>query len=78
MKKQYQVTLKCTTGQYRPVSTIVAMEQENSENLLLDEKQKKAIIKKGIERICIQRYWTQKDLSKYHYTRVMTREYTKG
>ena len=78
MKRQYQVTLKCVTGQYRPVSVIVTMEQDNNDNLLLNKEQKSIIIKKGIEKICIQRYWGKKDLIKYNYTKVMTREYIKG
>lgn len=75
MKKQYQVTLKCATGEYRPVSAIVAFEQTDESNLLLDKEQKQLIIKQGIEKICIKRYWTKKELQRYHYTKVMTREY---
>ena len=74
MKKQYQITLICATGQYRPVSTIVTIEQDNEDNLLLTE-QKKDIINKGIVRICQQRYWTKRDMMKYGYTKVKTREY---
>ena len=77
MKKQYQVTLICATGQYRPVSTIVTRDQENDENMLLDPKKKQAIITQGVVRICQQRYWTDRDRKKYGYTKVKTRVYEK-
>lgn len=77
MKKQYQVTLICATGQYRPVSTIVTIEQENDENLLLDPNKKQEIIQKGVIRICQQRYWTDRDRKKYAYTKVKARVYKK-
>lgn len=77
MIKQYQVTLYCATGQYKPVSAIVKRTQKENSNLLLDEKQKKEIIKQGVIKICQKRYWTKQDILKYHYTKVKTREYTK-
>lgn len=75
MKKQYQVTLICATGQYRPVSTIVTIEQENDVNLLLDTDKKHKIINQGIVHICQQRLWNSRDIKKYGYTRVKSREY---
>ena len=72
---KYQVTMYCTTGQYRPVSTIVTIEQENDDNLLLNPKKKKEIIDKGIIRICQKRYWTSRDVIKYGYTKVKARVY---
>lgn len=75
MQKKYQVTLICATGQYRPVSTIVNIEQATEENKLLDPEQKKTIINKGIVRICQQRLWNSRDMKKYGYTRVKAREY---
>ena len=77
MQKQYQVTMVCATGQYRPVSTIVTIEQSNDDNLLLDPDKKKEIIQKGVVRICQQRYWTKRDVAKYGYTRVRARVYEK-
>lgn len=77
MKKQYQVTMYCATGQYRPVSTIVTIEQENDENLLLDPEQKARMIANGIRRICQQRLWTKRDVAKYEYTKVRARVYEK-
>lgn len=75
MQKQYQVTLKCATGQYRPVSTIVTIEQTTGDNKLLDPIEKKSIINKGIIRICQQRYWNSRDVKKWGYTKVIAREY---
>lgn len=75
MQKQYQVTLKSATGQYRPVSTIVTIEQTTDDNKLLDPVEKKNIINKGIIRICQQRYWNSRDVKKWGYAKVIAREY---
>lgn len=64
--KQYQVTLYCATGQYKPVSCIVTV-AENTE--------KKDIITKGIIKICQKRLWQNTDLKKYHYTQCKIREW---
>lgn len=77
MQKQYQVTMVCATGRYRPVSTIVTIEQENEDNLLLNPKKKKEIIDKGIIRICQKRYWTSREVVQYGYTKVKARVYEK-
>jgi hypothetical protein len=78
MLKSYQVTMYCTTNQYKPISTIVKIEQEKEEdNLLLDKEKKKEIINKGIIKICQQRYWTMREVKQYHYTKVKAREYKK-
>ena len=74
---KYQVTMYCVTGQYRPVSTIVTIEQENDDNLLLNPKKKKEIIDKGIIRICQKRYWTSREVIQYVYIKVKAREYEK-
>ena len=68
MMKQYQVTLICKNGKYRPVSTIVTME-ENSD--------KREVIKTGQKKIMAQRYWTVADLIKCGYTQCKVREYDK-
>ena len=68
MMKQYQVTLICENGKYRPVSTIVTME-ENSD--------KREVIKTGQKKIMAQRYWTAADLIKCGYTKCKVREYDK-
>ena len=76
MIKEYQVTLFCITGKYKPVSTIV-----RRDNNLITEKGKDNFIKEikvtGIQNICAKRYWTSKDLKKYNYTQVKVREYNK-
>ena len=77
MQKQYQVTMVCATGRYKPVSTIVTIEQNNDDNLLLNPKKKKEIIDKGIIRICQKRYWTSREVIQYGYTKVKARVYEK-
>lgn len=68
MKKQYQVTLICESGKYKPVSTIVTMEETTD---------KKAIMREGQRKIMIKRYWSMTDLTKYGYTKGKIREYDK-
>jgi hypothetical protein len=65
--KEYQVTLICETGEYRPVSAIVKS----------DAQDVATIRRQGIVKICQKRYWTNADLKRYHYTRVKMREYDK-
>lgn len=76
MIKEYQVTLICETGQYRPVSAIVKADTNK-----LAEMGKTAYIndirKRGITKICEKRYWSGANLKQYHYTRVKMREYDK-
>lgn len=78
MKKKYQVTMYCVTGQYKPISTIVTIEQTHDDNLLLDVNRKKEIINKGVVAICHKKYWTARDVKKYSYTKVRAREYVQG
>lgn len=68
MKKQYQVTLLAQNGKYKPVSTIVTMEETAD---------KKAILAEGTKKICLKRYWSKADLIRYTYTRGKVREYDK-
>lgn len=75
MTKQYQVTLYCNTKAYKPISTIVRHEQNTDDDLTLDTIARKEIQTKGVKKICMQKYWTKKDLQKYGYTRVKAREY---
>lgn len=78
MLKSYQVTMYCTTNQYKPISTIVKIEQEKEEdNLLLNKEKKQEIINKGIVKICQKKYWTKREIQKYNYTKVKVREYKK-
>lgn len=76
MIKEYQVTLMCETGEYRPVSTIV---KANTDDLLKMGKTSyiNDIRKRGIVKICQKRYWGSADLKRYHYTKVKMREYDK-
>ena len=70
---KYQVTLFCTTNQYKPISTIVTIKQEEAINLLDNKETKKEIIHKGIVKICQKRYWNNKDLVRYNYLKAKAR-----
>lgn len=76
MMKEYQVTLVCATGSYKPVSAIVKVEADNREKLG-DADFIADIRTRGIIKICQKRYWTKADLTKYAYTRVKIREFDK-
>lgn len=70
--KEYQVTLYCADGRYRPVSCLISSEmvQEVKE----DKAKLISVVKQeGIKKICQKRYWTAKDLKKYNYTKVKIR-----
>lgn len=73
MMKEYQVTLKCTNGKYKPVSCIIKSEEVN----LNAQADKLALIKKGTVKIAQKRYWTSADLKRYGYTKAIVREYDK-
>ena len=76
MLKKYQVTMYCTTNQYKPISTIISIDQAIEEdNLLLNKEKKQEIIKKGIVKICQKKYWTMREVKQYNYTKVKVREY---
>lgn len=77
MEKKYQVTLYCSTGQYKPVSCIVTIKQEDDSNLLLNPTTKKDIVHKGVVKICQKRYWNNKDLVRYNYTKAKARVFEK-
>ena len=68
MNKHYQVTLSCENGKYKPVSTIVTMEETTD---------RKAIMREGQKKIMIKRYWSMADLTRYGYTKGKIREYDK-
>lgn len=74
MKKiTLQYTLFCTTGQYKPVSCLIDIDDINYFNTHQKEYKQKAI-----EKICIKRYWTGADLKRYGYTQIKCRRYEKG
>ncbi len=76
MMKEYQVTLICATGQYKPVSAIVRIDSESAAVIGVDAF-KQQIRAQGIAKICKKRYWTSADLQRYHYTKVKMRVYDK-
>lgn len=76
-KQEYQVTLMANNSKYKPVSCIVSIEQELGYDMTKSKARKKEIIDKGIIKIAQKRYWTNKDLVKYGYTKVRVRLYDK-
>lgn len=73
IKKQYQVTLFCPTGAYKPVACIVTNEQAEDVDLSMDKQERKKMQKAGVVKICQKRYWSLADLSRYGYTRYKIR-----
>lgn len=73
MMKQYQVTLFCASGSYKPVSCIITKENEGL-TLATKEEYIKDIKTKGIQKICHKRYWSAADLKKYGYSIIKVRE----
>ena len=74
MMKKYQVTLYCTTGEYRPVSCIIVKDSDEiykvGKEVFIDR-----LKKDGVQKICAKRNWDRSDLVRYHYTRMKMREY---
>lgn len=77
MKQKYQITITCGSGAYKPISTLIEVEQSENVNLLLNPTEKKKIINKGVQKICASRYWTSSDLKRYSYDKVKIRIYNK-
>lgn len=67
-----QFTLFCTTGEYKPVSTLLQVESLEEYNAKASQFKEKAI-----KKIAQQRRWTNADLSRYHYTSLKVRVYDK-
>lgn len=67
-----QFTLFSTTGQYKPVSTI--LEVSSLEEYKANARQYKD---KAIKKIAQQRLWDNKDLIRYGYTTMKVRVYDK-
>ena len=76
MLKEYQVTLVCASGKYRPVSCIVKKDT-NVIASIGKEEYTKQIRKAGIAKIWQKRYWSGEDIKKYDYTICKIREYDK-
>ena len=77
MLKIYQVTLYNPTGEYRPISCLIKREQYSDTDYSNIASVKKELQKEGIKKICEQRRWQLKDLTKYKYTRYRVRAYTR-
>ena len=71
--KDYQVTLFCENGKYKPVSTIVRAEDV----CLMDTAAKNKIISLGIKKICVKRLWKTRDLRNFGYSKAVVRVYDK-
>lgn len=69
---ELQCTLFSKSGKYRPVSTIVKVE-----DAAYYSTHKQTVQKTAIERICRKRYWTKQDLIKFEYTTFKVRVYDK-
>ena len=78
MLKEYQVTLICGSGAYKPVSCIVKREQYSDVDYSSNATVKKELQKLGIQKICGKRGWTLSDLSRFGYTRYKVRAYNKA
>jgi hypothetical protein len=66
-----QVTLISNQG-YKPVSTLVEVP---SKQYIIDNKKK--IQEDGIIKICNKRYWSNRELTQYGYTKTKMRVYDK-
>lgn len=73
MIKKYQVTLFCSTGEYKPVACIVNHIQAVDVDLSLDKIERNKIQREGVIKICQKRLWDLKDLKKYSYTKYKIR-----
>ena len=78
MMKEYQVTLICGNGAYKPASCIVKREQYSDVDYSSNATVKKELQKLGIQKICGTRGWTLSDLSRFGYTRYKVRAYNKA
>ena len=77
MKQKYQITITCGNGAYKPISTLVEVEQPETADLTLVPLKKKELINRGVQKICASRYWTSSDLKRYNYNKVKIRIYDK-
>lgn len=71
---EYQVTLFCTTQQYRPVSCIV---KRNTAVDIKDPTVKRQLLNEGMWKICASRNWGVRDLIKFGYKTGKIRIYDK-
>lgn len=78
MIREYQVTIICATGEYKPVSAIVKREQQSETDLTLFTQERKKIQTEGVKKICAARRWDSRDLVRLHYTKAKVRYYDKA
>ena len=76
MKKIYQVTLICSTGQFKPISTLVNYEQgDYSGDLSKNSSERQKIITQGVQNIYVKQYKDSATLKRDHYSKVRVRAY---
>lgn len=68
--RDYQVTLMCADGRYKPVSCIVKYKTIDLKN----KEERKLLVVEGTKKICAKRYWGNAELKLYGYTKAKVRE----
>ena len=71
---EYQVTLFCATGKYKPVSCLV---KRASACDISDPTIKRQILNEGMQKICNQRRWSARDLATFGFKTGKIRLYDK-
>lgn len=71
---EYQVTLFCATGKYKPVSCLV---KRTSACDISDPTIKRQILNEGMQKICNQRRWSARDLANFGFKTGKIRLYDK-
>lgn len=66
-----QITLFDVNGKYKPVSTLIEVE-----SVAWYKEHEKECRQKAIQKICLQRNWTGKELLKLGYKKIKVRNYT--
>lgn len=66
---KYQVTM--FSKKYRPVSAIV--KGPDDLDLMTKNEMRSEVIQKGVQAICLKRYWRKADLIKYEYKTIKIR-----
>jgi len=71
---EYQVTIFCATGKYRPVSTIIRTKEIVN---LSDNAVERDLVHRGLQKICAEHGWTSADLKKTDFRTGKVRLYDK-
>ena len=66
-----QISLFDVTGKYKPVSTLIEVE-----SVAWYKEHEKECRQKAIQKICLQRNWTGKELLKLGYKKIKVRNYS--